>query len=125
PPGASLKVVEAPPGPPVMATLIAEVYGPTPQVRRAVAAEIEKLFRGVPYIVDVDNSYGQPRPRLRLTPDRAQLEYFGLSERELFDSIGAVMGGEAIGYAPRGAERSPLEIAVRLPQSDRTWTERL
>jgi multidrug efflux pump subunit AcrB len=125
PPGASLKVVEAPPGPPVLATLIAEVYGPTPEVRRAVAGEVQKIFRQVPYIVDVDNSWGEPRPRLRLTPDREQLEYFGLSERELYDSIGAVMGGEAVGYAERGGGRLPLELAIRLPQSDRAWSERL
>ncbi|MEO8113343.1 MAG: efflux RND transporter permease subunit, partial [Phenylobacterium sp.] len=47
PAGASLKVVEAPPGPPVLATLIAEVYGPTPEVRRAVAAQVQALFRQV------------------------------------------------------------------------------
>jgi multidrug efflux pump subunit AcrB len=125
PPGASLKVVEAPPGPPVLATLIAEVYGPTPEARRAVAARVEGLFRQVPYIVDVDDSYGQPRPRLRLTPDRAELERFGLSEGQVFDSIAAVMGGETVGYAQRGGERTPLEISVRLPQSERSWTERL
>ena len=68
---------------------------------------------------------GQPRPRLRLTPDREQVEYFGLSEREMFDSIGAVMGGQTVGYAQRGGGRTPLEISVRLPQADRTWSERL
>jgi multidrug efflux pump subunit AcrB len=125
PKGASLKVVEAPPGPPVLATLIAEVYGPTPQARRAVAAEVQALFRQVPYIVDVDDSWGDPRPRLRLTPDRDRLEFFGLSERELFDSIGAVMGGQTVGYAQRGGGRAPLEISVRLPQSERSWSERL
>ncbi|MFC3069395.1 efflux RND transporter permease subunit [Phenylobacterium soli] len=125
PPGASLKVVEAPPGPPVLATMIAEVYGPTPEVRRTVAAEVEKLFHKVPYIVDVDDSYGQPRPKLRLTPDRDRLEYFGLKEGDVFDSIGAVMGGQTVGYAQRGGGRTPLEISVRLPQSDRSWTERL
>jgi multidrug efflux pump subunit AcrB len=90
-----------------------------------VAAKVEQIFRRVPYIVDVDDSYGEPRPRLRLTPDREQLEFFGLSEGEVFDSIGAVMGGETVGYAQRGGGRSPLEVSVRLPQSDRSWTERL
>ena len=125
PPGASLKVVEAPPGPPVLATLIAEVYGPTPEMRRAVAAQVQSRFHQVPYIVDIDNSYGEPRPRLRLTPDREQLEFFGLREGDVFDSIGAVMGGETVGYAQRGGGRPPLEISVRLPQSDRSWSERL
>ncbi|MGE5566146.1 MAG: efflux RND transporter permease subunit, partial [Parcubacteria group bacterium] len=46
-------------------------------------------------------------------------------EREVFDSIGAALGGTTVGYAPRGEGRPPLEISVRLPQSDRTWSERL
>ncbi|MBX3480578.1 MAG: efflux RND transporter permease subunit [Caulobacter sp.] len=125
PAGASLKVVEAPPGPPVLATLLAEVYGPTPQARRATAEKLKGIFRAVPYIVDVDDSYGQPRPRLRLTPNRAQLERFGASEREVLDSIGAVMGGEVVGYAHRGEGRDPTPITVRLPQSGRTWSETL
>lgn len=125
PKGASIKVVEAPPGPPVLATLLAEIYGPDPETRRAVAAEVKQLFRAVPYIVDVDDSWGEPRPRLRLTPNRVQLEFFGLSEREVFDSIGAVLGASTVGYSHRGEGRAPLEIAVRLPQQDRTWSERL
>ncbi|UTP41116.1 efflux RND transporter permease subunit [Phenylobacterium sp. LH3H17] len=125
PKGASIKVVEAPPGPPVLATLLAEIYGPDAETRRAVAAEVKTLFKSVPYIVDIDDSYGEPRPRLRLRPNREQVEFFGLSEGEVFDSIGAVMGGATVGYAHRGQGRTPLEIAIRLPQSDRTWDERL
>ncbi|MDP3404240.1 MAG: efflux RND transporter permease subunit [Brevundimonas sp.] len=125
PAGASIKVVEAPPGPPVLATLLAEVYGPDPATRRAVAAELETLFRAEPSVVDVDNSYGVRRPVLRLIPDREKIERFGLSEREVYDSIAAVMGGQVVGYAARDDERTPLEIAVRLPQSARTWNEQL
>ncbi|MAK83528.1 efflux RND transporter permease subunit [Phenylobacterium sp.] len=125
PTGGSVKVVEAPPGPPVMATLLAEIYGPDAETRRAVAAEVKGLFQSVPYIVDVDDSYGEPRPRLRLTPARDTLEHLGVAEGQVLDSIGAVFGGGPVGYAHRGEGRTPLEIAVRLPQSDRTWGERL
>ena len=125
PTGGSVKVVEAPPGPPVMATLLAEIYGPDAETRRAVAAEVKTLFQAIPYIVDVDDSYGEPRPRLRLTPARDTLEHLGVAEGEVLDSIGAVFGGGPVGYAHRGEGRTPLEIAVRLPQSDRTWGERL
>lgn len=125
PAGAVLKVVEAPPGPPVMATLLAEVYGPDAQTRRAVADRLGDIFRQVPYIVDVDNSYGQPRPRLRLTPDRTQIERFGADEGDVLDSIGAVMGGQVVGYMQRGDGRDPLAINVSLPQSARTWGEAL
>ncbi|MFI4976310.1 MAG: efflux RND transporter permease subunit [Caulobacterales bacterium] len=125
PRGASIKVVEAPPGPPVLATLLAEVYGPDAATRRAVADQVKALFHAVPYIVDIDDSHGLPRPRLRLTPIREQLEYFGVSDREVFDSIAAAMGGQSVGYSHRGEGRTPLEISIRLPQADRTWTARL
>jgi multidrug efflux pump subunit AcrB len=125
PVGSSVKVVEAPPGPPVLATLLAEVYGPDAATRRSVADQLKAIFKSIPYIVDVDDSHGQPRPRLRLIPDRDQLEFFGLSDREVFDSIAAVMNGQSVGYSHRGEGREPIEIAVRLPQSDRTWNQRL
>jgi multidrug efflux pump subunit AcrB len=125
PAGASLKVVETPPGPPVMATLLAEIYGPDAQTRRATADRVEKLFRSVPYIVDVDTSHGQPRPRLRLAANRDRLDYFGLSERELQDSIGVLMGNRTLGYAPRGDGRTPLPITIALPQSARSWSQTL
>jgi multidrug efflux pump subunit AcrB len=121
PAGSSIKVVEAPPGPPVLATLLAEIYGPDAATRRAVADQVKGLFRSVPYIVDIDDSHGQPRPRLRLTPDREQLEFFGLSDRDVLDAIAAIGGGEIVGYSHRGEGRDPLGISIRLPQSERTW----
>ena len=102
PAGGSIKVVETPPGPPVLATLLAEIYGPDEATRKATAEQVERLFKSVPYIVDVDNSFGDPRPQLRLVPDRAKLDYYGLSERQLFDSIAALLGDQTVGYAPRG-----------------------
>jgi multidrug efflux pump subunit AcrB len=125
PAGASIKVVETPPGPPVLATLLAEIYGPDEVTRRKTADRLEKLFKSVPYIVDTDNSYGVPRPTLRLVPDRAKLDQYGLSERQLFDSIGALLGNQNVGYAPREGERDPLPIELGLGQSQRTWSASL
>jgi multidrug efflux pump subunit AcrB len=125
PPGGSIKVVETPPGPPVMATLLAEIYGPDEATRRATALQVEKLFRTVPYIVDIDNSFGTPAPQLRLVPDRDKLNHYGLSERDVFDSIGALMGEQTIGYAPQGGGRDPLPIRVGLDQSQRSWSQAL
>ncbi|MBB3862365.1 multidrug efflux pump subunit AcrB [Novosphingobium hassiacum] len=129
PAGGSLKVVETPPGPPVLATLLAEIYGPDEATRQKTAAQVEAIFKSVPYIVDVDNSFGQPRPRLRLVPDRAKLDHYGLSERQVFDSIGALLGSRVVGYATRsglgGNERNPLPIEVALDQSQRSWSASL
>ncbi len=122
PTGGSLKVVETPPGPPVLATLLAEIYGPDEATRVKTAAQVERIFRSVPFIVDIDNSYGQPRPTLKLIPDRAKLDHYGLSERQLFDSIGALLGDQVVGYAPRGSDRDPLPIVIGLDQAQRTWS---
>ena len=123
PAGASLKVVETPPGPPVLATLLAEVYGPDAATRQRTAQQIERMFRSVPYIVDVDNSFGQPRPKLRLIPQRDRIDYYGLSQRQISDSIGALMGNQTVGYAPRGDGRLPLPITIGLDQSNRSWSQ--
>jgi multidrug efflux pump subunit AcrB len=125
PAGASLKVVETPPGPPVLATLLAEVYGPDAATRQRTAAELEKIFRSVDYIVDVDNSFGQPRPRLRLEILRDRLDHYGLSQRQVADSIGMLMGSQTVGYAPRGDGRAPLPITIALAQQDRSFTASL
>jgi multidrug efflux pump subunit AcrB len=121
PAGGVLKVVETPPGPPVMATLIAEIYGPDAASRRATAAEVETLFRSVPYIVDVDNSAGQPRPRLRLVPQRDVLDQHRLAQGEINQAIGLLMGTTTLGHVPRGEGRLPLPITLSLAESDRRW----
>lgn len=125
PAGSVLRVVEVPPGPPVISTLLAEIYGPDANTRRAVATEVRKIFNSVPYIVDTDDGFGEQRPRLRLKPDRTQIDFFGVAERDVTDSIAVTLNGEVIGYSHRGEGRNPIEIAVRLPQSARTWSEGL
>ena len=125
PPGTSIKVVEVPPGPPVLSTLLAEVYGPDATTRRAVTRELKKIFAEVPFIVDIDDSIGQKRPRLRLSIDQDRLEFFGVEQRDVYDTIQALFGGISIGYSHRGEDRNPIEIAVRLPKRDLVWDEAL
>ena len=125
PEGTSIKVVEVPPGPPVMATLLAEIYGPDSATRRAVMNETKKIFASVPFIVDVDDSAGQPRPRLRLSIDQDRLEFFGVEQKDVYDTIEMLFGGLTVGYSHRGEDRNPIAITVRLPKSDLAWTEAL
>ncbi len=125
PPQATLKVVEVPPGPPVLSTLLAEVYGPDAATRSKVALEVERLFKQVPYIVDVSNSMGHPRPRLRLAIDQDQLEHFGVEQSDVYDTIQSLFGGIRIGYSHRGPERDPIAIVIGLPKRDLSWSEQL
>ena len=106
PPGTSLKVVEPPPGPPVMATLLAEIYGPDAETRRKVAAKVEAAFRSVPFIVDIDNSYGVGRARLRATISTDDLEFFHVEESDVFDTIAILNGGRRRLFASRRAVAS-------------------
>ena len=125
PKGTSIKVVEVPPGPPVLSTLLAEVYGPDAATRRAVTAELKKIFAEVPFIVDIDDSIGERRPRLRLSIDQDRLEFFGVEQRDVYDTIQALFGGISIGYSHRGEDRNPIEIAVHLGKRDLVWDEAL
>jgi multidrug efflux pump subunit AcrB len=123
--GAVMKVVEVPPGPPVLATLLAEIYGPDSATRRALASEVKKIFASVPFIVDIDDSIKQPRPRLRISIDQDRLEFFGVEQHDVYDTIQTLIGGVPIGYSHRGEGRNPIEISVRLPKQDLAWTELL
>jgi multidrug efflux pump subunit AcrB len=109
----------------VLATLLAEIYGPDAATRRAVTAELKKIFNEVPFIVDVDDSIGQKRPRLRLSIDQDRLEFFGVEQRDVYDTIQTLFGGVSVGYSHRGEDRNPIEIAVKLPKRDLAWTESL
>lgn len=120
-----LKVVEAPPGPPVMATLLAEIYGPDAATRRVVAEKVKAIYKSIPYIVDVDDSYGVAAPRLDIVADRQRLEALNVSDGQVYASLGALMNGQVLGYSNRGDGRDPLEISLRLPQSQRTYDQAL
>lgn len=125
PEGAVLKLAEVPPGPPVLATLLAEIYGPDQASRQKTVEEVKKLFASVPYIVDIDDSIGEPRPRLHIEIDQDRLEFFGVEQQDVYDTIQALFGGVSVGYSHRGQGREPLEISIRLPKTDLNWNERL
>jgi multidrug efflux pump subunit AcrB len=123
PVGTTVKVVEVPPGPPVIATLLAEVYGENGEQRRAVANEVRQIFRDVPYIVDDDVSFREAAPRLRIKIDQDKLEFHKVEEQDVYDTIAAYLGGTVVGYSHKGGGRHPVEIAVQLPKTGLAITE--
>jgi multidrug efflux pump subunit AcrB len=125
PAGSALKVVEVPPGPPVLATLLAEVYGPDPERRRALAEKVRKAFESVDFVVDVDDSYGRPSDRMRYAVDQEAAEFHGVEQQAIYDTIGALIGGVKVGYSQRGEGLKPIAISVMLPKSERTPNERI
>lgn len=124
PDGTSLKVVEPPPGPPVIATLLAEVYGPDAETRRAAATRIRQAFEAVPFIVDVDDSFGTQARRLRAVISTDDLEFFGVQEQDVFDTLALLNGGQTVGYSHRGEGRLPIPLVVGRDKADRVLDER-
>ncbi len=119
PAGTAMQVVEVPPGPPVLATLLAEIYGPDSKTRIAVARQVESLFRAVPYIVDVTDSFGLPQPRLAVRIDQARLNQFGVREQDVWNTLALLLHGRVIGYSARGEARLPVAIDIGLARSAR------
>ncbi|MBT8412098.1 MAG: efflux RND transporter permease subunit, partial [Octadecabacter sp.] len=123
PVGSSVKTVEPPPGPPVIATLLAEIYGPDADTRRAVAAKVRAAFESVPFIVDVDDGFGiQPR-RLRATINTDDLEFFSVQESDVFDTLAILNGGQTVGYSHRADGRQPIPIRIERDKGDRVLDE--
>ncbi|HSG94015.1 MAG TPA: efflux RND transporter permease subunit, partial [Afifellaceae bacterium] len=124
PEGTVVKVVEPPPGPPVLATLLAEIYGPDAETRRAVATRVREAFASVDFIVDVDDSFGARAPRLRVAIDQDNLEFYKVEQRDVYDTISAYFGGRTVGYSHRGSGRQPIPIRVALTKGKRLVDER-
>ncbi|MBL9051227.1 MAG: efflux RND transporter permease subunit [Tabrizicola sp.] len=124
PEGTSLKVVEPPPGPPVIATLLAEVYGPDAETRRTAATMIRQAFEAVPFIVDVDDSFGTQARRLRATISTDDLDFYAVQEQDVFDTLALLNGGQTVGYSHRGEGRLPIPLVVERDKSDRVMDER-
>ena len=125
PPHAALKVVEVPPGPPVLSTLLAEIYGPDANTRRETAAGVRKAFGNVDFVVDADDSFGAPTQRLRFAIDQEALEFHGVEEQAVYDTLAALIGGTQVGYSQRGQGLKPVLINVALPRSGLTLDEKL
>jgi len=123
--GARIKVAEVPPGPPVLQTLVAEVYGPDYKGQIELAAQIKKVFQQTPGVVDVDWYVEDPQTKydMKVDPDKAALH--GVSSGEVTQTLQVGLGGANAGllHDPRSREDIPIE--VRLARSDRSRIEDL
>ena len=120
----AIKVVEPPPGPPVLATLLAEIYGPDAQTRRDVAIKVREAFASVSYIVDVDDSFGTQANRTRLVIAEDERDFHKVEHSDIFDTIGLLYGGKTVGYSHRGGGRQPIPIRIALNKDLRVVNER-
>jgi multidrug efflux pump subunit AcrB len=118
--GAKLKVAEIPPGPPVMATLVAEVYGPTYRGQTAVARKILDDFRNTPGVVDVDWSVEAPQRKLRFVVDKQKAALNQVSAEQIAQTLGLALHGSVVGIAHLPNEREDVNILLRVPRAERS-----
>ena len=112
--GANVKVVEVPPGPPVLAPIVAEVYGPEAEGRRAVAKQVRAVFEKTPGVVDVDDSAIIDAPRTLLLVDRRKAALLGVSQQQIVDTLHAGLAGDAATWLHDGS-RYPAAATIQLP----------
>jgi multidrug efflux pump subunit AcrB len=113
--GANIKVVEVPPGPPVMSPLVAEIYGPDEAGRQALATNVAKAFAQTPGIVGIDTSLKADAPRQWLQVRRQRAETLGISVSAISQTVqGALQGADAT-YLHDGNSKLPVPVRLQLP----------
>jgi len=122
--GAIVKVVEVPPGPPVLSTLVAEIYGPTPEARRELAAKVREIFEETPGVVDVDWRVEEPQAKMRLSVDREKAALQGVAVAQVAEALSLAFGAEVAQlHDPDEAEAVPIRL--ELPRAQRSGLEPL
>ena len=116
--GAAVKVVEVPPGPPVLAPVVAEVYGPDYGTVRAGALRLKKMFAATPDIVDVDSSVEADSPRDIVVVDRERAAKLGLNQAGIAQALRAALSGDDATYLMDGHAKYAMPVRLRLPAGD-------
>ncbi|HZT71114.1 MAG TPA: efflux RND transporter permease subunit [Terriglobia bacterium] len=118
--GAKLKVAEIPPGPPVMATLVAEVYGPSYTGQIDVARQVLADFKKTPGVVDVDWSVEAPQRKLRFVVDKQKAALNEISTEQIAQTLHLALHGDVVGIAHLPDEREDVNILLRVPRAERS-----
>jgi multidrug efflux pump subunit AcrB len=123
--GARIKVAEVPPGPPVLQTLVAEIYGPNYERQIELAKGIRDTLDRTPGVVDVDWYVEDPQPEIRFHVDRVKASLSGVSLAELQQTVELAVQGVPAGLAHLSKEAEDVPLMLRLPLRDRTGIDAL
>jgi multidrug efflux pump subunit AcrB len=123
--GARIKVAEVPPGPPVLETMVAEVYGPDYARQIEVAKQIREKMEKTPGIVDVDWYVEDDQPKYRFVVDKEKAALSGVSEAEIVRALRMTTAGETQGLVHDEREKEDVPIVIRFDRATRSDLERL
>ncbi|MBM3854174.1 MAG: efflux RND transporter permease subunit, partial [Verrucomicrobia bacterium] len=118
--GGAVAVAEVPPGPPVLQTLVAEIYGPSEDARLKLAAKIREIFRATPGVVDVDWYVEDRQPKTVLRVDKEKAALHGITEAAISRTVQLGVQGYPVTLLHSPAEREDVNVVLELPRALRT-----
>ena len=122
---ARIKIVEIPPGPPVMSTLVAEIYGPDLTRQVEIAAQIKNIFTNTSGVVDVDWYREDDQKKFFFDVDKEKAAYNGISTDVVSQTIRMLLGGHVAGLVHTEKDKEPVELYLRASLADRSGVSRL
>lgn len=123
--GARVAVAEVPPGPPVLQTLVAEIYGSSEENRLAMAGKVREIFNSVPGVVDVDWYIEADQPKAKFVIDKEKAALNGISAETISQTLRIAVAGESIDLLHLPREKEDVNLILELPQSARVTPEEL
>jgi multidrug efflux pump subunit AcrB len=123
--GAAIAIAEVPPGPPVLQTLVAEIYGPTEDTRLALAGRVKQIFERTKGVVDVDWYVEEQQPTVHLRVDRTKAALHGISVDTIARTIRTAVTGARVDLLHQPLDREDVDIQLELPRALRSRPEDL
>ncbi|MCE1237024.1 MAG: efflux RND transporter permease subunit [Hyphomicrobiales bacterium] len=117
--GARLTIAEAPPGPPVLAPVVVELYGPTPEIRRKVASDVMAILKKTPTIADVNTYLEAPHDVVQFEVDRMKAGLWGVAVEDVNRELKMATGGFEVGPLAGGADLEQTMIVLQAPLATR------
>ncbi len=123
--GARIQVTEVPPGPPVLSTLVSEIYGPDYNEQRDIARKVMDIYENTEGVVDVDWYMESDQPRYYIAADPVKAALHGIGVDQITRIVSLNLKGKAIGLLHAPSEREDVDIMLRSPLPDRAGIDRL
>ena len=123
--GARVAVAEVPPGPPVLQTLVAEIYGPTEESRLKIAQKVIDIFHNTPGVVDTDWYIEADQPKVEFVIDKEKAALHGISAETISQTLKIAVGGDSVDLLHVPREKEDVNIVIQLPLASRSNPEEL
>ena len=117
---ANVKIVEVPPGPPVLSTIVAEVYGPDYETQVKIADEVQKILINTDDVVDVDWMVETPQKEFKIVPDKEKAMLNGVASQQIVGNLNYLLGEHSIGNLFDPKSNDAVDIVMKLQDGEKT-----